>query len=89
VTQQIESLVRRTSTVCEPDPEPNLQPKSRAMEPAGHSHWEIAKRTERGAVNERSPKKPRALVNSCAWTGPSQTSYTPKYYSSSRGTLLP
>jgi hypothetical protein len=42
--------------VCRPDPEPNLHPKSRAMEPAGHSHGKIAKRTEREAVNERSPK---------------------------------
>jgi hypothetical protein len=56
VTRRIESLVRRTSTVCEPDHEPNLEPKSRAMEPAGHSYRKVAKWTERGAVNERSPK---------------------------------
>jgi hypothetical protein len=57
VTRRIESLIRRTSTMCGPDPEPNLHPKSRAMEPTGHPHWKIAKRTEREAVNERLPKK--------------------------------
>jgi hypothetical protein len=35
---------------------PNLHPKPRAMELAGHPHWKIAKRTERAAVNERLPK---------------------------------
>jgi hypothetical protein len=32
------------STVCGPDPEPNLYPASREMEPAGHPPRKIAKR---------------------------------------------
>jgi hypothetical protein len=55
-TRRIESLVRRTSTMCGSDHMLNLHPKPRAMEQVGHPHWKIAKRTERAAVNERSPK---------------------------------
>jgi hypothetical protein len=44
------------STMCGSDPVPNLHPEPRAIEPAGHPHWKIAKRTERENVNEHSPK---------------------------------
>jgi hypothetical protein len=37
-------LVSRTSTVCGPDPEPNLYPTPHGMEPAGHPHRKVAKR---------------------------------------------
>jgi hypothetical protein len=43
------------STVCGSDPEPNLHPEPREMEPAGHPLRKIAKRTERKNINERSP----------------------------------
>jgi hypothetical protein len=35
---------------------PNLHPEPWVMEPAGHPHRKIAKRTEHKNVNERSPK---------------------------------
>jgi hypothetical protein len=53
-TRRIDPPVRRTSTVCGSDPEPNLHPAPRGMEPAGHPPRKIAKR-KHPRPNESSP----------------------------------
>jgi hypothetical protein len=75
--------------MCGLDPVPNLHPERRAMEPAGYPHWKITKRTERETINKRSPKNRAHWLIVVRELDQSQISYTPKYYSSSRGTLPP
>jgi hypothetical protein len=78
-TRRTDPLVKRTSTVCGPDPEPNLYPASREMEPAGHPPRKIAKRKPApDGSRQPQPDEPTLLSDErvlCAGQTPSLTSF--------------